>query len=137
MQCPSCKSASPDDVRFCLHCGQYLGEPDETTRVQPSRTPPPTTIRANATIFSNYDKRDSSSYEPPRPRRWPVLVALSLLAGAVLMIVGGLIAVVLIRNAGGVSVDLPNNSRLTVLTTPTPTLPATARPQATPEVTLK
>ena len=135
MQCPSCKSACPDDVRFCLHCGQYFGELDETTRVLPRSTPPPTRIPANGTIFSNYDKLDSSSYERPQQRRWPIVVALSLLAGIILMIIGGLIAVALIRNAGGVSVDLPDNSRLTVLTTPTPTPRATPRPQATPQVT--
>jgi hypothetical protein len=117
-----------------LHCGQYFGEPDETTWVQPPRTPPPTTFDPNATIFSKHDKSDSLSYQPTRQRRWPVIVALSLLAGIILMIVGGLIAVSLIRNAGGLSVDLPDNNRLTVLTTPTPTPRAIAQPQATPQV---
>ena len=119
-----------------MHCGQYFGEPAETT-VQPRRPPPPTTIRENATIFSNYDQSEALIYEPPRQRGWPVVVALSLLVGIVLMIVGGLIAVALIRNAGGVSVDLPDNSRLTVLTTPTPIPLATPRSQATPQVTLE
>src|SRR5260221_6412767 len=79
MQCPSCKSASPDNVRFCLHCGQYFGEPDETTWVPPPRTPPPTTIRANPAILSKQSQSNSSSYAPPSRRRWPIIIALSLL----------------------------------------------------------
>src|SRR6266478_4941480 len=118
MQCPACKSASPDDVRFCLHCGQYLGELDETTHFRQPRNPPPTTIRSDHTLFAkDYAQHNDSvhDYQPPRRRRWPLIIAASLLAGIVLMIVGGLIVMALIQNTGGVSVVLPNNNRLTVL----------------------
>jgi len=121
MQCPSCKSACPDDVRFCLHCGQYLGEPDETTWVQPPRTPRPTTVSVDATIFSSQGvrKSDTASYESPRSRNWPVIVALSLLAAIVLMIIGGLIASALIQKANQTANDSPGTKRLSALTTPT------------------
>src|SRR5712692_8985382 len=120
MQCPSCNSLSPDDVRFCLHCGRFLGEPDDTTQVRTPRTPPPSTIRTDFVPFSP----STTAYERPRRRRWPGVVALSVLAGIVLMVAGGLIAVSLIHDTGGVSVALPNNTRLNVLATPTPTIRA-------------
>ena len=122
MQCPACKSASPDDVRFCLHCGQFFGEPNDTTLVRPQkRVPPATTVAANSTLFADYQPSHfESDYERPRKRQWPLVVALAMLAAIVLMVIGGVIAVALIQNAGGVAVDLPNNQRLTVLTTPTP-----------------
>jgi len=122
MQCPSCKSACPDDVRFCLHCGQYFGELDETTWVQPPRTPAPTTVRADATIFPSDElpKSDSAPYQPPRPRNWPVIVPLSLLAAVVLMIVGGLIASALLQKGDRAASDSPGNNRISALTTPPP-----------------
>lgn len=112
--------------------GSTLGEPDETTRVYPPRKPPPSTVRADATIFSNYDSPSyNSPYERPRSRRWPIVIALSLLAGIVLVVIGGMIAAFLIQGAGGVAVDLPDNNRLTVLTTPTPRQFSTPRSDAT------
>ena len=33
MICPSCNSALADDLRFCLHCGRYVGKPEEATQV--------------------------------------------------------------------------------------------------------
>jgi len=122
-----------------LHCGQYLGELDETTHFRQLRNPPPSTVRADQTLFADYAQHSSSAddYQPPRKRQWPFFIAASLIGGIVLLIFAGLIAMALIRSAGGVSVDLPNNNRLTVLATPIPQQPALERDKspATPEPT--
>jgi hypothetical protein len=129
LQCPSCRSAITEDLRFCLHCGQFLGEPDDVTRVHP-REPPPTTVRANYT--PQPPRGPTFSYEPPVPRRWPKVVAFVVLATIGLMIVG-LLAATLIRDVGGVRVPV-GKSELTVLTTPTPAFSVTPRPTAQPTI---
>ena len=108
MICPSCSSANPDDVRFCLHCGQYQGEPDETTFVRPPRVPPQTTIAAALTGPSL-----PTTYEPPRKRKWPFWTAFLIVVG-IGCVGAGLIAIVAIHSAGGFAVDLPDNTRVTV-----------------------
>ena len=105
MLCPACNAASPDDVRFCLHCGQYLGEPDTPTMAHGVRPPPATTVRAQFTPYPPIN------IEPPPKRRWPIFVAFGLLAGVLLMFVGGLIAILLIQQSGGDSNPTPVASR--------------------------
>jgi len=98
-----------------LHCGRYLGEPDEETWVRGWRAPPPTSIPATefTPTFQTIDRPS---------RKWILGTRALLFIGVCLLVVGGLIAALLIHNAGEVTVDLLNNNRLTVLTpTPNPT----------------
>ena len=128
MQCPSCKSAVASDLRFCLHCGRFLGEPEETAQVRTPRPQPASTIRAAAPFVPAFETVD-------QPRRsWRFGIGGILVAGILLLIVGGLIAAVLIYNAGGVRIDLPDNNQLTVLT-PSPSRESTQRstPTTTPD----
>jgi hypothetical protein len=137
MQCPSCSSVIPDYQRFCLQCGQYLGEPDESTIVGKSanREPPPTTIRANFTPPGAYTPRGPTfSYEAPIPKRWPKAIAFVVLTAIGLMMVG-LLAAMLIRDAGGVRVPV-GQSELAVLTTPTPLASTSQRATPTPQPTI-
>lgn len=108
MQCPSCHSAVTPDIRFCLQCGQFLGELDESTYVR-ARTPPPSTMRVDYADFARYGATPLE-YERPRKRRWPFIVAASGLAGIVLMVLGGVLAVQFANRS-----DPPNNSRLGAL----------------------
>jgi hypothetical protein len=110
MQCPSCKSAVSSDLRFCLHCGRFLGEPEETTQVNAPRPQPASTIRAATPFVPAFE-----TLEKPRRRRL-FRTGVTLIAGILLLIAGGLIAAALIYNAGGITLDLPDNNRLTVLT---------------------
>lgn len=128
MQCPSCKSAVASDLRFCLHCGRFLGEPEETTQVRTPRPQPASTIRAAIPLVPAFE-----TIEKPRGR-WPFRIGVALIAVLLLVIAGGLIAVALIYKAGGITVDLPDNNRLTVLT-PSPSREPTQRSRsiATPE----
>ena len=126
MQCPACKSACPDDVRFCLHCGQYLGELDTPTLVHPQPNKP---ISTSGSLFGS-----ASDYEPPKRRRWPLIVALSVLAGIVLMVVGGVIALELSQRAG----ESPRNNQEIARATPASAVRPTPFPTsriATPEQT--
>lgn len=111
MQCPSCKSASPDDVRFCLHCGQYFGEPDEATRVH-ARQAPPTTIRA--------EFRPAEFASPPhqlaRPRDWTTVYLLGLIAVIALIGVGITIGMTLFSR----EMRPHPQQQLSVIATPTP-----------------
>src|SRR5437867_178396 len=108
MQCPACNSASPDDARFCLRCGHYLGEPDEITRV-------------NARVAE------------PKQRDWFSNALPIAGIGLALLAIGVIIAVMAIQRSDGIRSDLPNNNRLAALATPTP-LP-TLRPTPTAEPT--
>lgn len=127
MQCPSCKSAVADDLRFCLHCGRFLGEPEETAQVSTPRPQPASTIRAAKPFLS--------AIETPRKplRNWPFGLG-AFIAGMLLLIAGALAAAALIYNADGIRVDLPDNKELTVLT-PSPSREPTqrSRPTATPD----
>ncbi len=82
MQCPACNSASPDNVRFCLHCGQYVGEPTRAARVE--------TPRAATTLFADFPPSPilQTQYEAPQPRRWPVVAAFALLGSVALIAIG-------------------------------------------------
>jgi hypothetical protein len=120
MQCPSCKSAVAADLRFCLHCGRFLGEPEETTQVSTPRPQPASTIRAATPFVPAFETVD----KPRRSRRFGIGVI--LVAGILLLVIGGLIAAVLIYNAGGLRVDLPDNNQLTILT-PSPSREPTQR----------
>lgn len=125
MQCPACNSASPDDVRFCLHCGQYLGEPDEVTRVR-NRPPPATTIRAN---FVSPIQTDPISYEAPARRVWPLYAAIGGLAVVALIAVAGLIAATMMQ--GGEEVRGQRSEVRTISPVPSSTV-AMRSPSATP-----
>jgi hypothetical protein len=87
VQCPACKSISPDDVRFCLHCGHYLGEPEEVTRVI---SPPPraqTTIRAPEWIpvtLSGDDERKNKKLSGLQVAGIVLVAVLVLCAGIVI-----------------------------------------------------
>lgn len=134
MICPACNSPNPDDVRFCLQCGQYQGEFNDEQTVfktqSAGRSRPATTI--NAQFIPT--RAHYASYEAPRDRRWPFWIAFGVLS--LIALVGvGLLAAVLIQQSGGVVVNLPDNQRLTVLAkeTPTPTpTPAVVRIEPTP-----
>src|SRR2546421_9900224 len=98
MQCPSCKSASPDEVRFCLHCGHYLGEPDESTLIRPSPVPS-TSNRADEwqRVVDDYDATARSSRSVPsiqptdKPRvTWTFGVGGALLASILLLAIGAI-----------------------------------------------
>lgn len=127
MQCPSCKSAVASDLRFCLHCGRYLGELEEKTHVNPPRPQLDPTIRAPTQFVPTFE-----TIEKPR-RNWPFGLG-AFITGILLLIAGGFIAAALIYNVGGIRVDLPNNNQLTVLT-PSPSREPTQRskPTATPD----
>ena len=127
MQCPACHSACPDDVRFCLHCGQFLGEPnDNPTQARTPRVPPPTTVAANSTLFANHTPVEfESDYEPPRKRRWAVVVALAVLIG-IALVVGTAIAFELISRSA------EDRARPEAARIPTPT----PLPSPTPKPTI-
>lgn len=122
MQCPSCHSAVTPDIRFCLQCGQFLGELDESTYVR-ARTPPPSTMRVDYADFARYGATPLE-YERPRKRRWPFIVAASGLAGIVLMVLGGVLAVQFANRS-----DPPNNSRLGALASSPTATPLPERAQ--------
>jgi hypothetical protein len=130
MICPSCRSANPDDVRFCLHCGHWLQEIDEeVTQVRSApRVVPQTTIAAD------FRPPTFGAYEQPIEKRWPFWIAFAFLS--LLALVGiGLLAAVLIQQSGGAAVDLPKNQRLTVLANATPAARPTVRPTPYPAAT--
>lgn len=118
MKCPSCNFVCPDDVRFCLECGRFLGEPEEATRVRP-RIVPPTTIRAD---FNPAQFQPQLQDEPPR--RFPRGVVLLLLAAGML-VVGLAIGMFTSRYDW-------NGTRAIVAATPTPYSPLV---RATPSST--
>src|SRR5207237_2914427 len=95
MQCAACNSASPDDARFCLRCGHYLGEPDEITRV-------------NARVAE------------PKKRDWFSNALPIAGIGLALLAIGVIIVVMAIQHSDGIKSGLPNNNSLAVVTTPTP-----------------
>jgi hypothetical protein len=88
MICPSCKSALADELRYCLHCGHYLGEPDETTQVIPPRPTPKTPINVPIPRFETLEKER----EP-----WALGTGALLIGGIVILILGGVIALMLFQ----------------------------------------
>jgi hypothetical protein len=68
--------------------------------VRSPRVVPPTTIAANQTLFADYKPPSfGSDYEEPRKRRWPWIVALSMLAAFALLTIGGVIAWAIMNTA--------------------------------------
>ena len=129
MQCPSCKSVSPDEVRFCLHCGQFLGEPDEATRVHSSRLPP-TTIRADFTPASTPAYKQSTSIEQSPRKRNPVTWALALLALVLALVAVGFALDFWYRTPDGTKTALR-------VATPSPSPPPTPKPTVDRSLALK
>lgn len=100
MQCPACKSASPDDVRFCLHCGQYLGEPDETTRVYSSTHPKVEPAKSKRTILPAEWERVIDEYEEAKAEKAAgvsgLRVALIVFAVVLILCIGVIVGVNLV-----------------------------------------
>src|ERR1051325_8975819 len=88
MICPACKSAVADDLRFCLHCGHYLGEPDETTRVIPPRVVPKKNVNIPVPRFETIDK----GREP-----WALGTGALVIGAVIVLILGGVITLVFIE----------------------------------------
>src|SRR6266576_1178978 len=88
MICPSCKSALADELRYCLHCGQYLGEPDETTRVIPPRVVPKKQVNVAVPRFETVEK----GREP-----WALGTGALVIGGVIVLVLGGIITLALIE----------------------------------------
>ena len=117
MICPACKSAVADDLRFCLHCGQYLGEPDEITRIIPPRAAPKTNINVAVPSFATIEK----GREP-----WALGTGALVIGGAIIFILGVVVAVAIIGIRSD-STQTPNTNRpVATNATPSPRIsPAT------------
>ncbi len=113
MICPACKSAVADELRFCLHCGQYLGEPDETTRVIPPRVVPNTKVNVAVPRFETVEK----GREP-----WALGTGALVIGAVIVLILGGLITLALIE-WGSQSTETRNTNRPIALNTVSPTRP--------------
>ncbi len=119
MICPSCKSALSDELRYCLHCGQYLGEPDETTRVIPPRVAPKKNVDIPVPRFETIEK----GREP-----WALGTGALVIGAVIVLILGGIITFALIE-WGTQSTETHNTNRPIAssttfplkLPTPTPT----------------
>lgn len=134
MICPACKSALADELRFCLHCGHYLGEPDEVTRVIPSGSAPKTNVNVAVPRFESIEK----GREP-----WALGSGVLVVGGVVIFILGVVIALAFIsqrsestqtRNANG-SLGLATASP-TRRSTPAP-VPTQSKFAATPQPSLE
>lgn len=110
MICPACTSAVADDLRFCLHCGQYLGEPDEVTRVIPPRAAPKTNTNVAVPSFATIEK----GREP-----WALGTGALVIGAAVIFILGVVIALV-IFGMRGESTQTSNADRPVALSTAPP-----------------
>ena len=121
MICPACKSAVADDLRFCLHCGQYLGEPEETTRVIPPRAAPKTNINVAVPSFATIEK----GREP-----WALGTGALVIGAAIIFILGVVIALVILGMRGE-STQTANTDRPAALST-TPPRVSTPTPNPTP-----
>lgn len=126
MQCPSCNASLPSDLRYCLQCGQYLGELSETTWVRPPQVQPTSKIPADKFV----PKFESIE---PQERHWSFGIGTIVLVGACLLIIGGLITALLLYGAGGTQTDIPGNKGLSTLTpSPTKQRAQSPSPMATP-----
>src|SRR6266576_4017370 len=122
MICPSCKSALADELRYCLHCGHYLGEPDETTRVIPPRFVPKTKVNVAVPRFETIEK----GREP-----WALGTGALVIGAVIVLILGGAITLALME-WGGQPNETRNTNRPAALNTVSPTRPPTPNPTPTP-----
>jgi hypothetical protein len=122
MICPSCKSAIADELRYCLHCGQYLGEPDETTRVIPPRVVPKTKVNVAVPRFETVEQ----GREP-----WALGTGALVIGAVIVLILGGVITLALIE-WGSQPTETRNTNRPIALSTVSPTRPPTPTPTPIP-----
>jgi hypothetical protein len=122
MICPSCKSSVADELRYCLHCGQYLGEPDETTRVIPPRAVPKTKVNVAVPRFETIEK----GREP-----WALGTGALVVGAVIVLILGGVITLALIQ-WGSQPTETRNTNRPIALNTVSPTRPSTPSPTPIP-----
>ncbi len=80
MQCPTCKAQLTNDLRYCLHCGQYLGEITQVSRRDASVPRGSNTIFQDPTIQSSETKESRNSL--------PWLVAAGAIVLVVILLVG-------------------------------------------------
>ncbi len=118
MICPSCKSALADELRYCLHCGHYLGEPDETTRVIPQRFVPKAKVNVAVPSFKTIDK----GREP-----WALGTGALVIGAVIVLILGGVITLVFME-WGSQPSETRNTNRPIASYTPSPTRPPTPAP---------
>ena len=121
MQCPACKSISPEDVRFCLHCGQYFGEPEDVTRVASPLPRAQTTIRAPQWIPAPLSDGDQTN----KKKLSGLQLAGIVLVAAFVLCAGIVIGVAIVADNGA-----PKKTPVVVVSTPTPivnSLPAISR----------
>jgi hypothetical protein len=127
MICPACKAAVADDLRYCLHCGQYLGEPDETTRVIPRRAAPKKNINVAVPHFETIEK----GREP-----WALGTGALVIGGVIIFTLGVVIALALIGQRGE-STETRNVNRSVAVTGVSPPNPSTPTPLPTqPTITV-
>src|SRR5947199_9314123 len=122
MICPSCKSALADELRCCLHCGQDLGEPDETTRVIPPRVNPKKQVSVAVPRFETVEK----GHEP-----WALGTGALVIGAVIVLILGGAITLALME-WGSQPTQTRNTNRPVALNTVSPTRPPTPNPTPTP-----
>jgi hypothetical protein len=122
MVCPSCKSALADELRYCLHCGQYLGEPDETTRVIPSPVVPKNRVNVAVPRFETVEK----GREP-----WALGTGALVIGAVIVLILGGAITLALME-WGNQPTETRNTNRPIALNTVSPLRPPTPNPTPTP-----
>jgi hypothetical protein len=80
MQCPACKAQLTNDLRYCLHCGQYLGEITQVSRRDASLPRGGNTIFQDPTIQSSETQKSRNSL--------PWLVAAGAIVLVVILLVG-------------------------------------------------
>ena len=111
-----------DELRYCLHCGQYLGEPDETTRVIPSRAIPNKQINVAVPTFETIEK----GREP-----WALGTGALVIGTVIVLVLGGVITLALME-WGSQPNETRNTNRPIALTVVSPTRSPTPNPTPTP-----
>lgn len=127
MICPACKSAVADDLRFCLHCGHYLGEPDEPTRVIPPRAAPKTNTNVAVPSFASLE----NEREP-----WALGTGALVIGAGVILILGVVIALAIFSMRDDATQQPNANRRAAVNATPTPRLSTPTLVQSQPPITI-